>query len=202
MKLYYSKGACSLAVRISIHEMNLPCEFEAVDLATKKTEQGADYLKINPKGAVPALVMENGSVLTENAVIQQFLAEKHKAFRLLPAVGEEKRYSVLEWLNFASTDLHKSFGPLFNGSVPDDVKKSVFIPLVKKRLDYLNHTLASTTYVAGEEFTLPDAYIFTVLRWLRKFDISLAQHPHVERYVNQLKQRQSVQISLQEEGLH
>ena len=201
MKLYYSKGACSLAVRINIHEMDLPCEFESVDLGAKKTEHGADYLKINPKGAVPALALD-GKVLTEGAVIQQYLAEKYKTVQLLPAVGDEKRYAVLEWLNVASTDLHKSFGPLFNPNVPAQVKEDVFIPLLKKKLDYLNQMLAKNKYVTGEQFTLPDAYIFTILRWTPKFDISLAQYSNIERYFNEIKQRKSVQTALKEEGLN
>src|SRR5688572_12009519 len=113
MKLYYSKGACSLAVRIILHEIGAACEFEAVDLATKKTETGMDFLKINPKGAVPTLILDDKAILTENAVIQQYLAEKYHATQLLPPLGDMKRYRVLEWLNFISTDLHKSCGPLF-----------------------------------------------------------------------------------------
>src|SRR5690349_3300917 len=107
MKLYYSKGACSLAVRIALHELGIPCEFEAVDLKAKKTEKGADFFKINPKGAVPTLVLDDHTVLTENAVIQQYLADKQKAFEVLPPVNDMKRYRALEWLNFVSTELHK-----------------------------------------------------------------------------------------------
>ena len=200
MKLYYSRGACSLAVRITLHEIGLFSEFEAVDLVTKKTESGADYLKINPKGMVPVLDCD-GKILTENAVIHQYLAETHKENRLLPPVGDEKRYHVLEWLNFASSDFHKSCGPLFNPNVPDEIKQTVFLPLLKKKVDFLNQSLEKNKYLAGDEYTLPDAYVFTVLRWMPKLGVNLADYPNVTRYFNEMKQRKSVATALTEEGL-
>ena len=203
MKLYYSRGACSLAVRITIHEMGVPCEFEAVDLKSKKTEHGADYLKINPKGSVPALqLLEENRILTENAVIQQYIAEKNKATHLLPVIGDANRYKVLEWLNFASTDLHKSCGPLFNPNVPSEVKENIFVPLLKNKLSYLNQNFTKNKYLIGEQYTLPDAYVFTVLRWLPAFEIDLANYADLQRYFNEVKQRKAVQTSLKEEGLN
>lgn len=201
MKLYYSKGACSLAVRINIHELNLPCEFEAVDLKAKKTETGADFLKINPKGVVPTLQISENQFLTENSVIQIYLAEKNHATNLLPAEGNDLRYKVLEWLNFASTELHKMCSPLFNPSVPAEIKESVFVPLLMKRLDYLNEHLAKNKYLMGEQYTSPDAYVFTVLRWMPSFKIDLAKYSSIQRYIDEMKQRKAVQLSLQEEGL-
>jgi glutathione S-transferase len=202
MKLYYSKGACSLAVRINIHEIGMPCEFEAVDLKSKKTEHGADYLKINSKGSVPALQLDDNRILTENAVIQQYIAEKNKATQLLPVEKDENRYKVLEWLNFASTDLHKSCSPLFNPNVPSDLKESVFTPLLKNKLSYLNQHLTKNKYLIGEQYTLPDAYVFVVLRWLPAFKIDLASYADLQRYFNEVKQRKAVQTSLKEEGLN
>src|SRR5690349_19217638 len=122
MKLYYSKGACSLAVRIIINEIGLQSEYEAVDLKTKKTATGQDFLKINPKGSVPVIQTDEKQILTENAVIQQYLADTNKATQLLPALGNFERYRVLEWLNFISTELHKGFSPLFNPNVPNELK--------------------------------------------------------------------------------
>src|SRR5437870_2266196 len=113
MKLYYSKGACSLAVRILINELNISCKYEAVNLKTKETETGKNFYEINPKGAVPTLILENNNVLTENAVIHQYLADQQKAHHLLPNLNDFKRYQVLEWLNFIATELHKGFSPLF-----------------------------------------------------------------------------------------
>ena len=126
MRLYYSKGACSLVVRIVIHELGLPFEYEAVNLKTKVTATGEDYLAINPKGAVPAILTDDNILLTENAVIQQYLADKAYASQLLPAVNDIKRYQVLEWLNYVTTEIHKGFGPLFNSNIPDNLKVENF----------------------------------------------------------------------------
>ncbi len=201
MKLYYSKGACSLVVRIIIHELGLACTFEAVNLKTKETETGADFLQINPKGAVPALMINEKEVLTENTVIQQYLAEKNTAHQLLPAVGDLQRYRVLEWLNFVSTDLHKNCSPLFNPKIPDNFKEDVFKPVVKSKLTYVNQVLQQQHYLAGEHFTLPDAYLFVVLRWLPGLKINLAEFANLQRFFDNLKQRKSVVQALQEEGL-
>lgn len=123
MKLYYSKGSCSLAIRILINELNLKVDFVAVNLKNKQTEQGQDFFKINIKGAVPSLQLEDGSILTENLVIQQYLADTHNGSALLPKVGEMQRYRVLEWSNFVTTELHKGCGPFFNPDMPADVKE-------------------------------------------------------------------------------
>lgn len=201
MKLYFSPGACSLAVRITIHELNLPCEFEAVDLKTKQTASGVNYLTVNHKGSVPGLQIDADTFLTENAVIQQYLADTNKAYHLLPALGDFKRYRVLEWLNYVSTDVHKSFSPLFNGLVPENSKQEIFIPILKSKLAYLNRELEGKHYLMGDEFTLPDGYLFVTLRWLPAFKISLDEFPNVKKYFDTVKERPSVQRSMQEEGL-
>jgi len=201
MKLYYSKGTCSLAPRIVIHELQLSCSFEAVNLTTKKTETGADFLNINPKGSVPALELDNGTILTENLVIQQYLADTFNGQHLLPPLGNFNRYRVLEWLSFASSDLHKSFGPLFNPEIPTTLKDSVFKPLLFKRLSYLDTHLAQSKYLVGNEFTLPDAYVFVTLTWLHYFHIALEEWPHLQHYFERIKQRDSVIKALTEEGL-
>src|SRR5690606_11596997 len=130
-----------LAVRILIYEINIPCEFEAVNLKTKQTETGADYLSINPKGAVPALLLDNGAVLTENVVVQQYLADSHHASYLLPPVPSFKRYRVLELLNFITTDLHKTAGPLFYADYPEAVKENIIKPKLKKNLGFVDNHL-------------------------------------------------------------
>lgn len=201
MKLYYSKGACSLAVRIIIHEIGILCEFESVDLKTKRTETGVDFLKINPKGAVPVLLVEGKNILTENAVIQQYLADQHKAYELLPSVNAWDRYHVLEWLNFMSSDLHKGFGPLFNPHVPAEIKETIFKKALKSKLEFVNDCLQKTTYLTGEHFTLPDSYLFVMLRWLVHFDMALNEYAHLARYFSVLKNRKSVAKALAEEGL-
>jgi len=200
MKLYYSKGTCSLAVRIAIHEMQAPCEFEAVDLKTKKTVHKKDYLEINPKGSVPALQLDDGQILTENAVIQQYLADKYHATTLLSPVGLMQRYRILEWLNFCSTDIHKSFSPLFNPAIPQEVKNEVFIPALEKKLNIMDKHLAEHSFLVGDPFTLPDGYLFVMLRWLPNVGMDLAKWPNLTRYFNTIAQRKSVILALQEEA--
>jgi len=201
MKLYYSKGACSLAVRILIHELGISCEYEAVNLKTKQTETGADFLTINPKGSVPTLMLDNNTILTENAVIQQYLADTHKANQLLPPMGNFSRYRVIEWLNFVSTDLHKGCGPLFNTEVPEEVKDSVFRKLLRRKLQFVNRHLEQNKYLAGDVFTLPDMYLFVLLRWAPHLGVPLTDYAHLVRYFAEIKARASVVKALAEEGL-
>jgi glutathione S-transferase len=201
MKLYFSRGACSLAVRIVAHELNLKLEYEAVNLhggPTKTTASGKDYLTISPKGNVPALVLDNGDLLTENAVIQQYLADTHPS-PMLPPLNDFKRYRVLEWLNFMSSDFHKAFSPLFNPKVPAELKESLFIPVVRMRLDTVNEGLEGRTYLLGDDFTLPDAYCFVILRWLASFNISLSEYPNVLRFFQTVSERPAVKSALEEE---
>lgn len=201
MKLYYSKGACSLAVRIVINEMGLASDYESVNLKTKKTETGKDFLAINSKGAVPTLELNNGEVLTENAVIQQYLADTNHHFGLLPRVGEQKRYRVLEWLNYVATEIHKGVGALYNPNLSEEMRNSIVLPNINSKLTYLNNHLKNHHYLVGDEFSLPDAYLFTVLSWTFLLNISLIDYPSIERYYNEVKARPAVQKSLQEEGL-
>ena len=202
MKLYYSKGACSLAINIVLHELDLPCEFIAVSLKTHTLEKtGEDSYKINPKGAVPSLELDDGTILTENAVIQQYLADTHKATHLLPPVGDIKRYQTLAWLNYASTDLHKGCSPLFNPNVPPEVKDSVFKPTMASHLNYLNDHFAKNEYAMGDHFTLPDSYLFTVLRWMSFLGLPLDTYPHVQRYFECIKARPAVIKAMELEGL-
>ena len=141
MKLYYSKGSCSLAVQIIINEIGIESAFEAVNLSTKKTSTGIDFFTINPKGSVPTLVTDENKVLTENAVIQQYLADTYKATSLLPANGDFQRYQVLELLNFISTELHKNCSPLFNPNIPEQIKEDIFRPILKTRLTLVANQL-------------------------------------------------------------
>lgn len=201
MKLYFSKGACSLAIRIIIHEIGIDCEYEAVNLKTKQTERGTDYLKVNPKGAVPALLIESDILLTENVVIQQYLAEKYNATALLPREMNLERYRILEALTFVSSDLHRLFGVLFNSNVPDETKKNVFMPLLKAKLRYTDDKLAQHQYLAADHFTLADSYLFVVLLWTHHFSIDLAEYPRLFDYVKRLRERASVVKSLEEEGI-
>lgn len=201
MKLYYTKGACSFAARIIINEIDLPCEYEEVDLKTKKTATGEDFSKINPKGAVPVLVTKQGETLTENAVIQQYLADSANAIKLLPPPHDFKRYRILEWLNFTATDMHKGFGMLFNPYLAQETKENIIIPLLKTKLTHVDKHLQQNQYLVGDSFTLPDGYMFVMLMWALYFKFNLTEWPQVSRYYNELKMRPSIHKSLQEEGL-
>lgn len=200
MKLYFSKGACSLVVRIIINELNLNCEYESVDLKTKRTESGKDFLTINPKGSVPVLMLDNNEILTENAVILQYLTEHAKASQLLPAKEHFAHYRVLEWLNFITTELHKSIGLLFNPSFTQDLKEKIFIPMIKNKITYVDHSLGKNHYLCGEEFTLPDAYLFVMVTWLNNFKFDLTTWPNLNRLFTELQKRKSILQSLQQEG--
>lgn len=202
MKLYFSKNACSLCIRIAINELQLPCEFESVDLENKKTEKGIDYLTINPKGAVPALRLDNNEVLTENSIILQYLADTHHAIQLLPALGDFKRYRVLECMNFITTDIHKGFGPLFNPAVSQEAKNEIFMPYLKTKFKYLENIMKHHKYITGDRFTLPDAYLFVMLTWLKKFKVDIKNvYPHLAIYFDELQKRKSIVQSLEEEGI-
>jgi glutathione S-transferase len=199
MKLYFSKGACSLGVRITLHEIGIACEYIPVDLKAKKLANGDDFLKINPKGSVPVLVTDDNEVLTENAAIQIYLAEYKKAENMLPKVGDFKRYRVLEWLSYVSSDVHKAFGPLFNPAFPQDVKEKLAIPNLKSKLSFLDKNLAQKMYLVGDDFTLPDSYLFVVLSWLPKVKIDMSEWPNVAGYFDNLKKRKSIEEALAEE---
>ncbi|KTD24805.1 glutathione S-transferase [Legionella lansingensis] len=200
MKLYFTQGACSLAVRIVINEIGVDCEYEAVDLKTKKTEENRDFLSVNPKGAVPVLELDNHQILTENAVIQQYLADKYQARELLPPVGDFNRYRVLECLNFISTEVHKSFGGLFNPSFPQEIKDKIFIPLIKSKLSFIDKQLKNQ-YLMGDHFTLADAYMFVMLLWAGSFKIDLKAWDRLPHYFATLNKRGSIVKSLKEETL-
>lgn len=201
MKLYYSKGACSLAIRILINELKLKAEFEAVDLKTHKTETGLDYYKINPKGSVPVIRIDNQLILTENAIIHVYLADQNKATQLLPAIGDFNRYRTLEWLNFVTTELHKGFSPLFNPIIPEEVKDQVFRPNLKKKFSLINNHLEHNANLMGPTYSLPDGYLFVMLFWATKHKLDLNEYANLMRYYNTLKIRPSIQQSLNEEGL-
>jgi len=201
MKLYYSKGAASLAVRIVINEINLACQYESVDLKTKITETGDNYFEITPKGYVPALKIDK-QVITETAVILQYLVEHHQVAALLPEIGNSDRYHVLEWLNFIGTELHKNVAVLFNPNIPDETKDVLFNSGLKIKLNIVDNHLSHKQYLVGNQFTIPDAYLFTILFWLPQFlKIYLSQWSHLNNYYLKLSDRLSIQKSFSEETI-
>jgi len=200
MKLYMSPGACSLSPHIVVSEAGLNVELEKVNLAEHKTASGQDYMTVNPKGYVPALRLDDGSILTEGPAIVQYLADQKPASGLIPAAGSIDRYRVQEWLNFIGTELHKNFGPLFNKATPDAVKEPAKANITK-RLTYLNGQLAGKQYLMGANFTVADAYAFTIINWTNFVGIDLKAYPNVAAYMARVAARPKVHEALKDEGL-
>lgn len=198
MKLYYSPGACSQAAHILLHETELPHESEAVDLKEHRTAGGEDYYSVNPKGPVPALLIGD-EVLTENGAILQYIGDKAGNETLLPGAGME-RYRVIEWLAYLGSDVHKSFGPLFNPNSSDEVKQAAR-DLVGKRLDFLEESLDGKDYLAGPSMTVADPYLFAMLGWTGKLGVDLAKWPRLTALRKRMEERPSVQKVLKAEGL-
>jgi glutathione S-transferase len=199
MKLYYSPGACSQAPHIVLREANVAFDLVKTDIRAKKLEDGSSYLAINPKGAVPALQLEDGTVLTENAAILQYVGDLAPESGLFPRLGDFARYRVLEWLNYVSTELHKGFGPLWNPTAPDALKQAAR-ELLAKKFDYVQEQLGDGPYLLGERFTLPDAYLFVILNWTRIHEIDLARWPGLTAYQQRVGQRPRVAETLGAEG--
>ena len=199
MKLYYAPGACSLSPHIISNELNLPVEFIKADMKTKQTENGEDYFTISPKGYVPALVLDDGTLMTEGPAIVQYLAESVEDTELLPAAKTKARYEAISILNFITSELHKSFSPLFNDKASDEVK-AFFREKVKDRINMLaKEILGDKEYLLGDHFTVCDAYAFTVLNWTNFVDIELPES--LKAYQKRIAGRPAVQKSMREEGL-
>ena len=199
MKLYYSPGACSQAPHILLHELGLHHDAERVDLKAKTLEDGSDYLKVNPKGAVPALQLDSGEVLTENAVILQYLGDRAAWPEVLPPLGNFRRYRVLELVNFITTELHKRFGFLFSPDATDEMKQLVVRDLGKK-LDYIDERLGDGPFLFGEQLTLPDPYLFVITGWTEKL-IGLQQWKNLAAFRERMMNRPAVRHVLRFEGL-
>lgn len=199
MKLYYSPGACSLSPHIVLAEAGLPYTIEKVDLKAKKTETGADFFAINPAGYVPTVVLDNGEILTEGPAIVQYLADQAPASKLAPPVGSFERVRLQEVLNYISTELHKSFSPLFNPAAPEDWKTFMRGQIVR-RLEPMEKRLAKADYLMGG-FSVADAYLFTILGWTRLVGIDLKDNAVLMAYIARVKARPAVQKAMTEEGL-
>jgi glutathione S-transferase len=199
MKLYFSRGACSLSVRINIHEMGIQCDYVEVDLKNHTLMDGRDYYQINPKGEVPALEIDN-QILTENIAIHTYLAKTHHATRLLPSENDFKFFRILEWMSFISSDLHKSFGPLFHPIFSVEIKENILIPMLQKKFQYVDNCLQDKEYLL-DEYCLPDAYMFVMIFWCHKLHVDISTLQNVNNYYQRLLGRESVKKALAEEGL-
>jgi len=200
MKLYYSPGACSLSPHIALLEAGLPYDLVKVDLRAKKLENGDDYLKVNPKGQVPALGMDNGELLTEGPVIVQMIADKAAGKNLAPSRDSAERYKLQEWLNFITTELHKNFGPMFSPVLADDAK-AFFKDRLMGKFKYLEGALAGRDYLMGKQFTVADGYLFTMLSWADRMKFDLSALPNLLAYKARVAARPKVQEALTKEGL-
>jgi glutathione S-transferase len=202
MRLYYLPGACSLSPHIVLREVGLPFELDRVDYKTRRTESGAEFSSINPKGQVPALKLDDGEILTEGAVIVQYVGDRKPDSGLVPPAGSMARYRVQEWLNYIASELHKTFSPLFNPKTPDEFRE-----MLKERLpaqfDHLDRKLAKSQFLAGATFTAADAYAFTVLRWAASPRVALdvGRWPNLKAYFNRIAARPKVQEAMKAEGL-
>lgn len=200
MKLFLKPGSCSLASHIVLEEIGRPYDTETVDLAKKLTASGADFWAINPKGYVPALLLDDGDLLTEGPAILQYLADLAPELQLAPANGSKARYQLQSWLTFIGTEVHKNFSPFFNPAASDDWKAGARANL-ERRLAYVNEQLASRPYLMGDAFSVADAYLFVVLSWTRMLKIDLAPWPNVAAFLARVGQRPAVQAALKAEGL-
>jgi glutathione S-transferase len=199
MKLYYHPGACSMAVHIVLREAGYAFDLDRVDFSAQTTAGGEDYRQVTPKGYVPALRLDDGEVLTEDAVILQYLADGKPESGLAPAMGTMARYRLMEWLNFIATEIHKTLGALFNPALTPEWKATL-IALFGRRADWLTTQLEGRPFLMGSDYSIADAYLYTVLGWCRLFDIDLAHWPAIEAFMQRIAARASVQAAMQAEG--
>ncbi len=200
MKLYYSPGSCSLAAHIVARETSLAIETAKVDLGTKQIDGGGDFRKINPKGYVPALVLEDGQVLTEVSAISQYLADKAPDKNLAPANGTLSRCRLQEWLSYVSSELHKSFSLLFNPNTPEDTRKNRKEAL-QTRYALVDEQLAKGPFLLGEQFTVADAYLFVVTRWTARLGPDLSSFKSLNPFQERVAERPAVRQAMREQGL-
>ena len=200
MKLYYSTGSCSLHPRIALHEAGLAHEGVLAPTKTKLLPDGSDFRAINPKGYVPMLELDNGERLTEGVAIVQYIADQAPASGLAPAAGTMARYRLQEWLTFIGTELHKSFSPLFNPAASDDMREAARANLAR-RFPIAAAALDAKPYLLGDEFSVADAYLFTVLGWAGLVNVDLSPWPSLGAFAERIKARPAVQAALKAEGL-
>lgn len=200
MKLFYKPGACSLASHITLRESGKDFTLIGVDLMHKRMENGDDFLKVNPKGQVPALLLDGNTLLTEGVAIMQYIADSVADRQLLAPVGTINRYRTLEWLNYIATELHKGFTPLFRPDTPEDYKPTARA-LLDKKLAYIDESLANAQWISGSRFTIADAYLFTVLRWAFAVKLEMAGYKNIAAYMERVAARPAVAAAMTAEGL-
>ena len=200
MKLYFAPGACSLSPHIALREAGLAFDLEKVDLKAKTLADGSDYRPINPKGQVPVLQLDDGSLLTEGPAIVQYIADQTPATALAPAAGTMARYRLMEWLNYLTAEVHKTFSILFSPIMPDEAKAIARTNLAT-RFDFISARLGQQQYLMGDAFTVADGYLFTLLSWTRPTKIDLAPWPNLVAYQARVLTRPAVHAAMVAEGL-
>ena len=200
MKLYYAPGACSLSPHIALRETGIPFELVKVDLRAKKTADGRDYITVNPKGSVPALELDNGQVLTEGPAIVQYIADLKPESNLAPKAGSMERYRLLEWLNYLTSEVHKTFSGAFAANMPEEGKK-IHLGNLEKRLDYLSKNLEGKQFLMGDQFTVADGYLFTMLGWTRFLNMDLNKWPTLAAFAGRCCMRPKVLEAMKAEGM-
>jgi glutathione S-transferase len=200
MKLYYSPGACSLSPHIVLREAGLAFEPVLASTKTHKLQDGTDYYTINPKGYVPLLELDGGERLTEGPAIVQYVADQVPDKGLAPAAGTMARYRLQEWLNFTTSELHKTFSPLFNPAMPEEAK-AVFRKKLVDRFTWVDGQLAGRNYLMGDNFSVADAYLFTVTNWASVVGVDIAALANLGAFMARMRERPAVQAALKAEGL-
>ena len=201
MKLFYKPGACSLASHITLRESGKDFTLDGVDLMKKRLENGDDFFAVNPKGQVPALLLDDGTLLTEGVAIMQYLADTVPDRQLLAPTSSLSRYKTIEWLNYIATELHKGFTPLFRPDTPEDFKPTVRA-LLEKKMQYVNDALQDNQWICGSRFSIADAYLFTVLRWAYAVKLNMAGVSNIDAYMARMAERPAVAAALKAEGLN
>lgn len=200
MKLYYSPGACSLAPHILVKETGLPVDLEQVDIATHQLGDGSDYYRINTKGQVPVLELDDGGRLSEGPIVAQYIADEADRRDLMPAPGSPARYRVMEWQNYITSEIHKSFTPLFHLDLIDDIKV-VFLAVLRKKYEWLDTQLRGKDYLTGDAFTAADAYLFTVTNWAKPIRLDLSGLSNLQAFQRRVAARPAVREAMKTEGL-
>ncbi|WP_298374871.1 glutathione transferase GstA [Azospirillum sp.] len=202
MKLYYKPGACSLSPHIVLREAGVPFDLVKVDLVTKTLADGSDFRAINPKGQVPTLALDDGTILTEGAVIVQYIADQAPGSALLPPVGSLERYRVQEWLNHIGSELHKGMVPLFpmfREITPESYRDFAW-KVLSGKLAVVDQQLSGKSHLTGDAFTVADAYLFVVLSWLPRMGLDVSPWPNLEAFVARVAARPAVQAALAAEA--
>lgn len=201
MKLYYSPGACSLSPHIVLREAGLNFDLALASTKTKKLADGSDFYQINPKGQVPVLELDNGERLTEGPAIVQYIADQAPTSKLAPPAGSMQRYRLMEWLNFITSELHKSYSPLFNPAMPEE-GKAVYRARISERLQWVDSQLEGKQYLLGDEFSVADAYLFTVSGWSKVVGVDMGSLKNLNAFRDRVAARPAVKAAMEAEGLN